>query len=267
MLRPRHLRNVDQAFHALLQFHKSPIIGNAHHPALYPAANGIFLFDVLPRVRRELFHAQRNPLPFLIIIEYLHLNLVANGQDLRGVSNASPGNIGDVEQAIQPAKVDKRAKVGDVLDHPFPHLAHLQGFQDLLAKALPLLFQHHTPGNDDIASILVKLDNAERKDLADKLVEVLHLLDVDLRTWQKGIDAKKIHHNSALDATHQAPFDNLVVVVRQLDPIPDPHKVGLGLGKDDLPFLVFHVLQVDFNLLPDLYFRGIPELRDRNNAL
>ena len=35
---PGHLRNVDQTFHARLDFHESAVVGHAHHPANDSAA-------------------------------------------------------------------------------------------------------------------------------------------------------------------------------------------------------------------------------------
>ena len=55
---PRHLRDVQQAFHSLLQFHKSPVIGQAHDFALHPTAGQVAFCDRPPRIGDELFQAQ-----------------------------------------------------------------------------------------------------------------------------------------------------------------------------------------------------------------
>ena len=77
--------------------------------------------------------------------------------------------------------------------------------------------------------------------MADELVEVLDLADVDLRAGQKGLDAEEADDDAALDAPHQPTLDGVASVVSILDQIPHPHEVGLLLGEHDLAVLVFDV--------------------------
>ena len=180
--------------------------------------------------------------------------------------HAAPGDIGDVQQPIQTAQIDKCAEIRDVFHNALAHLAHFQRLQNLLAQALALFFQHHAPRHHDIAPVFVQFDDAEWKHIADELVEILHLFDVDLRPRQKGIHAKQIHHNAALDAAHQAAFDDLVVVVGFFDPVPYPHKIGLGLGQHHLAFLIFDTFEKHLDFVAYLYGRGIAKFRNRNGA-
>ena len=102
--------------------------------------------------------------------------------------------------------------------------------------------------------------------MAEELVEVLDLADVDLRAGQKGLDAKEIDDDAALDAPHQAALDGVAGVVSILDQIPDPHEVGLLLGEHDLALLVFDVLQEDLNFLALLNGLGVGKFLDRHRA-
>ena len=56
--RPRHLGDVDEALDAGLELDEGAIIGDADHSPDHPALHGVFLFDVLPGIRRELFEAE-----------------------------------------------------------------------------------------------------------------------------------------------------------------------------------------------------------------
>ena len=77
--------------------------------------------------------------------------------------------------------------------------------------------------------------------MADELVEVFDLADVDLRAGQKGLDAEEIDDDAALDAPRQSALDGVASVVGILDQIPHPHEVGLLLGEHDLALFVFDV--------------------------
>ena len=46
----------------------------------------------------------------------LTFTVLTDGQDLGRMVDAPPGDVGDVQQAVDAAEVDERAIVGDVLD-------------------------------------------------------------------------------------------------------------------------------------------------------
>ena len=180
MLCPGHLRNVDQALHALLQFHKRSVVRDTHDFAIHPVANRVFVLDIFPWMRCKLLHSQGDPLALLVVVEHLYLDVVTNGQHFRRMSDPAPGNIRNVQQTVQTTQVDKPTEVRDVLHRAFAYLADFQRFKNLFAQALPLGLQHDPPGNDDITPVLVEFDDAKGKDLANELIEILHLFDIDL---------------------------------------------------------------------------------------
>jgi hypothetical protein len=53
-----------------------------------------------------------------IVLQHLDGNLVADVQNFGGMGDAAVGNIGDVEQAVDAAEIDKRAVFGQVFDLP-----------------------------------------------------------------------------------------------------------------------------------------------------
>ena len=218
-------------------------------------------------MRLQLLHSERDALPLFVVVQHLDFDVIADRQHVGRMSHATPRDVGDVKQPVQSTQIDESAEVGNVLDRPFPDLTDLERLKDLLAQPLALFFQDHPAGDDDIPTILVQLDDAEREHLADELVEVLDLFDIDLRPRQERIDAEEVDHDTALDASHQPPFDHLIAVVSLLDTIPDPHEIGFGLGKDDLTFLVFDRLQKDLDLETRHDVFGIGELIDRDRPL
>jgi hypothetical protein len=68
---------------------------------------------------------------FLVDLDDLHLDGLADRQDLGGVVDAAPGHVGDVQQAVDTAEIDEGAVFGDVLDHAVDDVALGQLADDL----------------------------------------------------------------------------------------------------------------------------------------
>ena len=89
-LRPGHLADVDQAFNALFQLHERAVVGHTDHASANMCALGIAMLGIEPGVGRELLESQRNALLIFVVLQDLHLNLIANVDQIFGVSQASP---------------------------------------------------------------------------------------------------------------------------------------------------------------------------------
>ncbi len=262
--RPAHLGDVDQALDARLELHEGAVVGDRDHLALHPRADRILLGHVLPRVRLQLLHAERDPLALPVDVENLDLDFLADRHQLAGVRHPAVRHVGDVQQSVDAAEVDERAEIGDVLDDPVAHLADFELLHQVLALVGALVLEDHPARDDDVAAPLVELDDLELVGLAQQLVDVGHPAQRDLRPGQEGVDAHQVHHHAALDLLHQSAFDRLVALVRLADLLPDAHEIGLLLRQDHRPFLVFEVLEEDLDLVADLEILGILEFIERN---
>ena len=80
------------------------------------------------------------------------LHRLADGEDLGRMVDAPPGDVGDVQQAVDAAEVDERAVVGDVLDHAVDDLAFLEVLHQLRALLGAGLFEHGAARDDDVAA-------------------------------------------------------------------------------------------------------------------
>src|SRR5690606_5674254 len=208
--------------------------------------------DVLPRVREKLLQAERDALALPVDVQDLDIQLLADLDDLRGMSDPAPAHVRDVEQPVQAAQVDERAEVRHVLDHALANLADQQLLDQLLALRLPLLLQDHPAADHDVAPPLVELDDLELERLAEKVLHVRNPAQSDLRTRQERIDAHEVDRHAALDLADQRAGHLLIVLVGRLDLLPDAQEVGLLLGQDDDAFLVLQVLQEDIDLVAGL---------------
>src|SRR5882672_1180159 len=79
-LGPRHLRNVQQPFHPLLDLDEGAVIRQAHDFATYMRANCIALGNGTPRVWHQLFESQRHAFTFGIKFQYDYLDLCPDSE-------------------------------------------------------------------------------------------------------------------------------------------------------------------------------------------
>ena len=92
--------------------------------------------------------------------------------------DVTPGDLGDVDQAVDPLKVDEGAEVDDVGDLAFDDLAGLEAVEDLLADLLALVLQDGTAAEDHVVAGAVELDDLALDGLAQVLVQVRDATDV-----------------------------------------------------------------------------------------
>ena len=180
--RPRHLGNMDKPLDPLLQFDKGAIVRQADDPSRNARTHRIILSGNRPRVLGQLFHAQGDPLLLKIDVEDLYRYLLAHGEELRRVFNASPRDIRDMQQAVYTAKVDKDPVFGDVLHDPFDNLALVYGGQSGCSLGFPFLLQDDPPGQDDVAPLTIELQDPEGEALADHIIQVPDGMQVSLGT-------------------------------------------------------------------------------------
>ncbi len=188
-LGPGHLREVNQALDALLKFDERAVVGNGKHAAVHLGADRISLCGVEPRVGRQLLEAERNALLFLVELENLDLNLVADVDQIARMGEAAPAHVGDVQQAVDAAQVDERAVVGQVLDRAGQNRALGEMLHGGGALGVLLFLKELLAADHHVAALLVELDDADFDLLAEVAVEVAHGADLKLRAGQKGLHA------------------------------------------------------------------------------
>ena len=184
-------------------------------------------------------------------MQYLDLDLVGDGIELRGMLDAPPGNIGDVQQAVQAAEVDEDAVLGDVFDGPGHDFAFLNRTEGLGALGLALFFQQNPPRKHDVAAFAIVFEDPEGEAFAHQLIQIADGAQVGLGTRQKRLDAD-VHRKAALDPVGDDPLDRAVVVVAGFDGIPDLDLGGLFLGQDDALLFVIPVFHHHLDFVVEL---------------
>src|SRR5690606_30188322 len=203
----RHLADVDQAFHARLQFHEGAEGSQAHHPARHPRALGVAGGRPFPGIRLGLLQAQADPLPLPVHLQNLDGDLLTLGEHVGRPLHPAPGQFGHVQQAVHAAQVDEGAEVGDALDDALADLAVLQGRPGLLAAALVFFFKDALLGQDDAALGAVHLDDPGPHRLSHVAVQVLDEAALHVGRRHEGPEAH-VDDQAALDGLHHRRLDD-----------------------------------------------------------
>ena len=134
--------------------------------------------------------------------------------------DAPPGDVGDVQQAVDAAQVHEGAVVGDVLDHAVDDLALFEILHQFLALLGARLFQHGAAGDHDVAAAAIHFQDLELLRHVHQRGDVADRADVDLAARQEGHGAVEIDGEAALDLVEDDAGDLLVVLEALLELAP-----------------------------------------------
>ena len=232
----------------------------------------VVLDHLLPRVGLRLLEAERDPLAVPVDVEHLHLDRLPDLEHLGRVVDVTPGELGDVDQAVHAVEVHEGSEVDDVRDLALDHVAGAQPVEDRLAHLLALVLEDGAAREDDVVPGAVELDHLAPELLAEELVEVLHPPDVHERGRQEPANAE-IEDETALDDLDHLADDGLTRLGGALDLLPRELEASALLGEDQAAFRVLLREDERVDLLADGHFVGRVhraadrELCDRDDAL
>ena len=186
------------------------------------------------------------------------------------MGQAAPGHVGDVQQAIDSAQVHERAVLGEVLHHSGQHRAFFQVLQSFGFLFVLFLFHQLLARNDDVAALLVELDDGDFDGLALEDIQITHRPQVGLRSWQESLGAQNVDRESALDTLDHRCLDRLLLVMRLLNLVPGAQTLRLLVGEVDVPFLGLALVAHDGDFVAGLeagLARVVHHFGDRKHAL
>ena len=123
--------------------------------------------------------------------------------------DSPPRHIGDVQESVDPAKVDKGTIVGDILDHSFDHLAFDQIPHQFGPLFGPGFFHDRPPRDNNVAAPAIHLQNLERLRDVKQRRDVPNRPYVDLAARQKGHRTGQINRKATFYASEYGTFDPL----------------------------------------------------------
>src|SRR5882757_6551586 len=252
LLGPRHFRNVDQAFDARLQFDERAVVGDVGDAAGEARIERIFRLDALPRIIKQLLHAERDAVGLVVDLDDLDLDGLADGQHFGRVIDPAPGDIGDVQEAVDAAEVDERTVIGDVLDDTVDDLAFLEILHQFLALFGAGLFQNRAARHHDVAAAAIHLEDLERLRIVHQRRDVADRADIDLAARQERNGAVEINGEAALDLIEDDAVHLLVTVEGLLELAPAFLAARLVARENRFAEGVFDALQINLDLVADL---------------
>ena len=267
---PVHLGHVDQTLYALFDFDKRAVVGQVGHPTEQAGALRVAARQADPGIFAQLLEAKRHTVLFLVELEHFCFDFIADIQHFGRMLDPAPGEVGDVQQAIDAAKVHERAVVRDVLDHTLDHRAFAQGLEQGVAIAEGRGFEHRAAGHHHVVALAVELDDLELHLLAFEGGGVLDRPDVDQRAGQEGTDAIDHDRQAALDLAADDARDQGVLLQRLVEIEPRSEALGLFARKLGRAVAVFDGVDRNLDEIADAHFEltaVVAELVDRNQAL
>jgi hypothetical protein len=205
-------------------------------------------------------------------IELQHLggDLVADVQHFGGMFYPPPGEVSDMQQAVNATEVHERAVIGDVLDDALDGGAFLKRREQRFALGAGGLLQHRAAGNDDVIALAIELDDLELHLLAFVRSGVLHRTQIDERAGEECADALGHHGEAALHLAGDDALHLLAVLERFLELEPGGHALRLVARKPRRAETIFQRFDRDGDEVAGLHFHlpgVIAEFVDRDDAL
>ena len=159
----------------------------------------------------QLLHAERDALGLVVDLDDLDRDRLADIEHLGRVVDAAPGDVGDMQQAVDAAEIHEGAVVGDVLDHAFDDLPSSRFCTSSWRSSARRLFQHGAARHHDIAAAAIHFQDLERLRLVHQRADIADRAHVDLAARQEGHGAVEIDGEAALDPAEDHAVNLLVV--------------------------------------------------------
>src|SRR5699024_7521063 len=207
--------------------------------------------EVLPGVLLRRLERQRDALAVHVDVQDLDGDLVADLDDLGGVVDVLPGQLGDVDQAVDATEVDEGTEVDDRGDRAGADLTLLELLEEAGAHLGLGLLQPGAAGEDHVVAVLVQLDDLRLDLLADVRLEVADAAHLDQRGREEAAQAD-VEDETALDDLDDGAGDDAVLLLDLLDRAPGALVLRTLLGQDQATFLVLLLEDEGLDLVADL---------------
>ncbi len=235
---PRHFTDVNKPFDPIFQLDEGTVGQHVDHFALDCGIHRILFANVVPRAFAFLLQAQSDLFFFVVDVQDHDFDLVVDLHHFCWVTNTSPAHVGDMQQTVDSAEVNKRTEIGDILDCSFAKIANGEYFQQLLLLFFSSFFDQATTRNNDVFSSFVDLQDLTFDVVTDVICDVLRTTDVHLARRQEDIDAifddgfaihfsSNLNKQAALDLANHWTTDDIAFVVSLDDGFPVAETLGL----------------------------------------
>src|SRR5437773_5106644 len=177
------------------------------------------IYRFFPRVGRHLLQAERNLAGLPVELQHLQVKHIADRQLRRWIGHARPGNIADMQQAVDATNVDERAVTGKSPHRTAQYRAFFQSRERVLPHLVSFLFHHQAMIDDYIFFVDVELDDAASDLLPHQLFHLLGVADAAARSRHERARSH-VHRKAALHRGGYAAGHNFLVFEGARQPFP-----------------------------------------------
>ena len=243
---------MNQALDPRLQLHEGAVVGDIGDAARKLGVDRVLSLDALPRIVKQLLHAERDTVRLVVDLDDLDLDGLSDRQNLGRMIHATPCDIGHMQQSVDAAEIHERTVIGDVLDRPVDDLALFEVGHDLMTLLGAGLFENRAARNDDVAAAAVHLEDLKRLRHAHEGRHVAHRADIDLRARQERHGAVEVDREAALDLVEDDAFDLFLLLECFFELDPALFATGLVAGNDGFAERILDALQVHLDNIADV---------------
>src|ERR1051325_8933072 len=259
-LRPGHLADVHQSFNTLFKLAERAIRHDVDDFRFVNGAHTVLLLDVLPRARLFLLEAQSDFLFVFVDGQNFDFDLLIDFEYVAGMIDPAPRHIGDVQPPVDPAQIDERAKVRDVLDRAFANFTDLQTIQRPALLFFALLLDELAARNDNVPTLFVDLQNHRVDRAANPVRDFSRSANIHLRSWKKH-RRSDVHQQTAFDLLGDFARNRIAFLLRLHDGFPVDDPISLALADLHQAGIAFDFFQKHPNFIPDFYVLWFVKLR------
>ena len=179
--------------------------------------------------------------------------MIADGDDLGGVLDAGPGQLGDMYHTIHAADVHEHTVGSHGLHGAGVVLADLDVVPDLRLGGLTGLVLHGTDGTHHAAAGTVDLGDAQGDGLADHLAQLSAAGLAGLGSGHEHAHALDVDDDAALVLLGDLALQGGLVLAGLCDVVPHLHGVQTLLGQHGIALHVVDADDVSLDLVADLH--------------
>ena len=267
-----HLGDVDKALNAVAKVNKCTEGNKLGDSALDNSVNWILGNKYAPWILRSLLKTKGDALTVKVNVENLNLNLLANLNNLRWVVNVVPRKLGNVNQAVNAAKVNKCTKLNDGGNGTLELHANLELAQDVLTLCLTSLLKNNAARKNNVVAVAIHLDNTSLNTSAHECTKVLDATKVNKGCRQEATEAN-VKNQAALNNLDNLALNGLTSVELIFNCLPSTLVLSTLLGENQTALFVLFLKDKSLDVLTqgddlcrvDVFTNR--KLTSRNNAL
>ena len=204
----------------------------------------------------RLLNRKGNSARFGIDIFDVNINLLSDFENFRRVTDALPGNVGNVRKSVDAANINERAVIDETLNRALKNIANMQRTEDFLLFNFAFTLKETTTAQYKTAFMRLYFNRQSLNRLPDVTTQIFDEMQFHLRRRNKSTQSVYRSSQTALDnavnrGVNRFQIVGVGIVVMRLNRtqfIPNDFGICFDFGKDAAIFAAER-LNVNFNLV------------------